>query len=367
MAGKTGSVLQVVEDQNIDDVQFNGLTAEVGGSPLLGHSPTTGKREDDFEIGDESVTVDNPNGSLLETQKVRSGGNLKIYNASGVLVTTIPWAQLGSGGAGAGLETIALKMGMEKAGYYYPMPNQQYLSNSFMSTDNLQVWPRQIYDASVDLTTMYLDHGSNNELETINDMETVGDFTAGTNTPTVAVDTTNFLEGTQSVKFTTSTTVGDHDMYEAVTLSITERNFRVSVRPDTLTNVTQAYVIFWIDASNYRRFNFAVADLTVSVFNHLTCDFDDTTAYSDTGTFVQSNINRIYYGITSGSGQVMVPSWDLARCISREPLLVPGYTLDLPIQDTTNQEIAHIVSEDLTDNTTKCKVCLLYTSPSPRD
>ncbi|MHA1972977.1 MAG: hypothetical protein ACTSW1_08290 [Candidatus Hodarchaeales archaeon] len=91
MAGKTGNVIQTEEDQNISDLQFNGLTAELGGNPLIGHNPTTGAREDS-DIGDDtSGTI----GHLVEDLKVRTGKSLKIYDASGNLVTTVPWAVFG--------------------------------------------------------------------------------------------------------------------------------------------------------------------------------------------------------------------------------------------------------------------------------
>lgn len=351
---KYGSTKQYVLKEVLTSSDHNGVNNELGGNPIIGHNANTGARED-FDIGDPTSGA---TGHILNNARVRSGEKLQIYDATGALITEITWDALGSGGAGGGLEAISLKIAMEKQNKWdYPLPNQYYISNSFADYNTghneILVWLRQIYDASVDLTTMYLDHGTQYELTLVNDMETVGDFTSGTATPTVAADAVNFIEGTQSVKFTATNLNGSANMYDTVSMGFNSKHFRISVRPDTLSNVDYVYVQLYTSAGNYRTFQFPVAQLTAAVWNHLTCDLDDSSAYTDTGTFARGAVTRIYFGIHTTSAQTVVPSWDLARTISSQPLLVPSYSLSLPIQDATNQEFVHINSEDRTDNTTK--------------
>lgn len=283
-----------------------------------------------------------------------------IDNDTKTVTASKTWGDLLSsagGGGGGGLESLALKNALEKQGNDYPIPNGKYITEAFTSSTKTLCYLRASYSSG---TTIELDHGLDSELETINDMETAGDFTAGTSSPTVAANTTNYLEGTQSVKFTaTNLASTSADMYETVSLSLTDRNFRTSVRPDTLSNVSEIYIVLYTSSGNQRKFSFDPTDLTAEVWNTLTCDLnleDGVTSggvtITDTGTFVRGSITRIYYGITTSSTQTVVPSFDLSRAISDKPLLVPDYGLSLYIEDATNQERFTLTAEDLTDYTT---------------
>ncbi|MCP3683796.1 MAG: LamG domain-containing protein [bacterium] len=265
----------------------------------------------------------------------------------------------GAGGGGGGLESLALANSLDKQGASYPLPNNKHLRNAFTDDTEMLLYLRKSY-STADTTAFVADHGLASELETLNDFQTIGDFTTGTSAPTLSVNTTDYLENTQSIKFTATALNGSADMYESVTLSLTDRNFRVSCYPDELTNVTSVYIVLYTSSGNQRKFDFAVANLTVDTWNHLTCDLnldDGATSggvtVTDTGTFERLTITRIYYGITTNSAQTVVPSFDLSRAISDKPLLIPDYGLSSVIQDSTNQDTLTITDEDDTDYTTK--------------
>ena len=252
------------------------------------------------------------------------------------------------GGAGPWLELLALQNSLIKSRIGNPLPNPGTSVQAFDSTSKLLVWPRKIYDASEDGLTMYLDHGLDTELETQNDFETSGDFTAGTNTPTIADNATNYLEGTQSLAMS-KTVDGSIDMYDTVVLGLLDRNLRVSFYPDTITNVASAYIQLYTSAGNTVNYDYPVSDMTADAWNNFTVDLN-TDPDSSAGTFERATITRIYFGFTTLASQSVSVSWDLSRIISDEPLLVPDYSLELPTQDTTNQEIISIVSMDATDS-----------------
>jgi len=300
--------------------------------------------------------------TTAEINTLISSGDLEdgdlVFNTdtnSQLIYANSMWkANSGSGGGGTGVELLAVSNAIEKMGGSISLPNANNVRNSFTNSSKLLCYLRKNYTIS-DGITIVLDHGLDSELETQNDMETVGDFTAGTNTPTVAANTTDFLEGTQSVKIS-KTVNGSIDMYDTVTLSLSDRHFRVSAYPSTLTDVSYIYVVFYTSSGNQRRFNFAATDLVATSWNHLTCDLDatvDGTIIADTGTFEISNITRIYYGITTTSSISIECSFDLSRAISSQPLLVPGYSLSISIQDETNQDTFSLMSEDRTNNVTK--------------
>ena len=172
-------------------------------------------------LTDAQVTA----GAQLDQDLMKGG----IKNNDDDQETRILALEAGAGvGSAGGIDSLALKNSNEKEGVNRPLPSAYSVVQSFTNESNLQIWLRKIYDASGDTTTMYLDHGLDTELETQNDFETIGDFTSGTNTPTLAADMTNFIEGTQSIKMSKAALTGSIDMWDAVSLGMLDRNFRVS-------------------------------------------------------------------------------------------------------------------------------------------
>jgi hypothetical protein len=260
----------------------------------------------------------------------------------------------GAGGDGGGLNTLAKKSSDEKRGILYNLPTAKSIVQSFTNNSEFQILLRKVYDASSDTTTMYLDHGLGAELETQNDFETIGDFTPAANSPTLSADVANFLEGTQSIKMAKVALDGQMDMYDTVVLGLFSRNFRTSFYPDTIANVVRAFVRVYTDAGNYADYHFPVANMVAAAWNNFTVNLKNTPD-AETGTFNRSSISRIYYGFETSSAQTVNVSWDLSRIISDKPLLIPGYSLELPIQDDVNQEIISIQSVDATDSS-KCTI-----------
>lgn len=330
--------------------QMNAMWKAISGDKLLGIDQSTRLPKSLFDIGD---LTEISGGSMVNDMIVRNTGSVKAYDSSPSLISSKTWQEIlaagGGGGDGGGLNILALKSYDEKNGKLYNTPSAKSIVQSFIDDSTFQIWPRRIYDASVDTTTMYLDHGLDTELETQNDFETVGDFTSAQNTPTVAADTSNFIEGTQSIKMTKAALNGQMDMYDTVTLGLFARNFRTSFYPDTLANVVRAFITLYTSAGNTATYYFSVANMTALQWHNFTVDLN-TTPDVTVGTFNKSQISRIYYGFETSSAQTVNVSWDLSRIISDKPLLNSGYSLELPIQDTVNQEIVSIQSVDATDS-----------------
>lgn len=281
-------------------------------------------------------------------------GNLNMAAGKQIIIGGVP---LSISGGGGGLEAVALKNALEKQGISYPIPNGKYINNSFSVNDTVSfdTWIRQVYDASVDTTTIYMDHGREGQLEDLDTMDATTGWTSGAGTPTISLDTTNYLGGTGSVKAAFTCLNGSGDMYKAFSVGFWNRLPRISVYPDTLSNVVSLDITLENDASNYAVFSFPVAQLTAADFNHLTCDIDDSAAYTVTGTFNRESITNIRVGVTTSAAQTINLSWDVFRAVSSDSLISTDYSLELVIQDDTNQEIISFLSEDTTNNTTKGK------------
>jgi len=92
-----------------------------------------------------------------------------------------------------------------------------------------------------------------------------------------------------------------------------------------LTNVQKLFVVAYSSDGNHRRYDFGTGVLSATTWNHLTCDNADSTAYTDTGTFVEGNVTRLYVGAVTLSAQTVNVSWDTYRAISDQPTLVKDY------------------------------------------
>ncbi|HQB84987.1 MAG TPA: hypothetical protein PLZ69_00935, partial [Candidatus Pacearchaeota archaeon] len=232
---------------------------------------------------------------------------------------------------------------LEKNGINASNPNSLNIRNSFNTSSPMTASIRVPYLTTAG-TSIYFDHGLAGELEEINDTQTTGDWTAGTNTPIIDADSTNYLQGNKSIKMS-KTVAGAIDIYDTVVLSLADRNLRVSAFPNTLTNLSYLYVLLYTSAGNTVEYRFPVATLTASAWNHLTVDLDASPDVK-AGTFNEGSITRVYLGALTSSSQDIEVSWSTVTAISREPFLVPGYSQAVIVRDGTNQQHISVMSED---------------------
>ncbi len=254
----------------------------------------------------------------------------------------------GGGGSGSGLDIVALANNFDKQGNSYPLPNDKILRNAFISDANLLCWVRKSY-STADTTTIILDHGLETELETLNACEATTGF-SGTS---ISLDSVNKLEGTYSVKTTGTTTAVEIQYDPTDTFSLTDRNLRLSVFVDNTTDMTAFVININTDYSNFRTFTVDPSNINEGGWTHIVCDNNESSDYSETGTYLRSSNYRIRVYVTYSSSQTVNVSVDSIRAISDKPLIVADYGQTLVLQDATNQEVFTITDEDETDNTTK--------------
>lgn len=241
----------------------------------------------------------------------------------------------GGGGGGASVEPIELKSQWEKQGVVYPLSTPNMLNESFVDSTNVVITPRESY---VSGTTFHADINKT-DLDLMN--ATTG-WTAGTNTPTVSQDTTQKIEGSGSVMQTKASLNGTIDMYKTFTaFSLYNKQLNFSIYLDTISNLLRAFVKIESSAGNDKTYYFPVANLSAAAWKHLSIDVNKDTADASTGTLDVGNITKIYFGLTTTTGQTISMSVDFLTYQDNYLLNVPylGY-----IWDDTNQEEIKISS-----------------------
>jgi len=271
-------------------------------------------------------------GSLDLGSLVNYWGNLYLGAGKKIYVGGIEFK---GGGSGSSLEVVEMKSHFEKQGINYPISAQGALNESFTNTENITITPRVSY---VSGTTLIADYNKT-DLDLMN--ATTG-WTAGTNTPTIAQDTTNKIEGTGSVKMTKASLNGSIDMYKTFTaFSLIDNLLSFSFYPDTITNVTRFYVKIESTAGNDKTYYVPVANITATAWNHISIDVTNDVADASTGTLVPGSITKIYFGYTTSSSQTVNVSVDFV-------VYQPNWLLPVPytsyIWDATNQEALYIAS-----------------------
>lgn len=327
--------VQKFENGNIIDADEVNQAIENAGS-LGGVRPynNTGavNTSGDKDVGESSYPMGNSHH--------RSDKELKVYDPiTKTLVASKSWLQVvqGGSGGGAGLELAELKSHLEKQGINYPLSNSGLHNESFTDTANVVITPRVSY---VSGTTLIADINKAD----IDLMNATTGWTAGTNTPTIAQDTTNKIEGTGSVKMTKASLNGSMDMYKTFTaFSLIDNLLCFSFFPDTVTNVTRFYVTIESSANYTNTYYVPVANITASAFNHICIDPTNDTAdgTGSSGSAVKGSITKIYFGYTTSSSQTVNVSVDFV-------VYTPNWIMPLPystfIWDGTNQEPLYIAS-----------------------
>jgi hypothetical protein len=271
-------------------------------------------------------------GSLNLGTSTNPWGDVNLASGKKIYIGGIEFK---GGGSGSSIEAVELKSHFEKQGINYPISAPGALNESFTTTESITITPRVTY---VSGTSFIFDYNKT-DLDLMN--ATTG-WTAGTNTPTIAQDTTNKIEGTGSVKMTKASLNGSIDMYKTFTaFSLIDNLLSFSFFPDTITNVTRFYVTIESSASNLKTYYVPVANITAAAWNHISIDVNNDAADATTGTLVPGSVTKIYFGYTTASSQTVNVSVDFV-------VYQPNWLLPVPytsfIWDGTNQAALYVAS-----------------------
>lgn len=340
---KYGSIKQYVLKEVLPSQELNQVLNEIGGHPIIGHDATTGARRD-FDLGDPaSGSV----GHVVTDIYQREGKKLKIVTAGGTISQEIDLTA--SGGGGASLELIDLVCNNKKIWNIPPkenyVTNETLIAEAFDVDNNVVLTLGKDY-STADTTSIFLDKNAT----VLDNMNATTGWTASAGS--VSVDTTNKVEGTGSVLHSVTSLNGSANISKSISTGSVYHNFMVWCRFSTLVNLATAnaaQVIFETSSGNYRTFSFPVSRFTVNVFEQLYCDFQDSTKYTDTGTFNPAGITKVYLVVNTSASQTLTINWDFLRREDSWPLVngnIQGFAI--PIYDSTNQEMMIIRTENST-------------------
>lgn len=223
-------------------------------------------------------------------------------------------------------------------------PNMHTIVEPFTENSGLILTLAKAY-ATSDTTTIYL----HENMTSIDAMDATTGWTQGTNTPTIALDTTNKIENTGSVSMTKASLNGSMTIYKSLSFSLYKRAFRVWVRLDTVSNLaTNAFKIY-LESSvgNHKTYTFTSSRFSAGTWVLLECDEVDGVA---TGTPVMSGITKVTFELTTTSAQTITANMDYLVSVTNQDLINTRYTgLTIPIWDATNQEFMILTAEDATE------------------
>ena len=264
---------------------------------------------------------------------------------------------LATGGGGGGIEAVAIKNALEKIGVEYPLPSNDYINESYVSDKIILAYLREAYTAG---TTIYFDHGFNDSLLIIDDMDATTGWSASGG-GSVSLDSSVKQQGGASVKHSLSVFTGTAFIQKTVAVNLTDLHGRVGVKisgVSDIANISSLKLRYKTDASNYVEFSFVpdasfVSSGSPSGFKTLTLDLDDSSAFTETGTFFRDTITIIELEVTATSTETFDVNWDFLTGISNIPLLVEDYGFTYVVEDSTNQEILTVIAENRTSNETK--------------
>jgi hypothetical protein len=176
----------------------------------------------------------------------------------------------------------------------------------------------------------------------------------------VATDSTSghFVQGSSGLKYTVTINGSANISKTFSVIPFQEKNLRVTLWPDTLSNVTRATIQIESSVGNSVTYYIPVANLTAATLNFIDVDFRNTPD-AISGTFIQGSVTKIYLGVTTSSSQALNWTWDYLRQVEMYSLVnSQSAGMIIPIYDSTNLETMVIVSES---GTTKGRYTLAST------
>lgn len=249
----------------------------------------------------------------------------------------------GSGG-GVGVDAYdSFLLQRKTAQTYDRAPNSHTIIEPMTESNGLVLTLAKAYSTSD--TTIYL----HENMSSIDDMDATTGWTAGTNTPTIALDTSNKIEDTGSVSMTKASLNGSMTMYKSIAFNLYKRAFRAWVRLDTVSNLDSNAFKIYLESSggNYKTYTFASSRFSAGTWVLLECDSEEGT---DTGTPIITSITKVTFELTTTSSQTITANVDYLVSVTNQDLINTRYAgISLPIWDATNQEFMILTAEDSTE------------------
>lgn len=328
-------------DQNVAKVSDGSTYKEIADTST---SQTLANKSFTFYDLIETTTPSNPASGRRRIYN-KNNGNLYSLDSLGV-ETLLNGGGGGGGSGGAGVDTYEPFLVQKKQSQTFSKaPNTNTIVDAFTENAGLTLNLAKPY-ATSDGTTIYL----HENVVSVDEMDAVTGWTSGTNTPTIALDTTNKIEETGSVSMSKASLNGTITMFKTLNFSMSRRAFRAWVRLDTVANlhVTNAFRIY-LESSvgNNKAYTFPASRFTAGQFVLLECDEVDGVA---TGTPNMGSITKVTFELTTTSAQTITANVDYLVTVTNQDLVNSRYAgLTMPIWDATNQEFLTLVSEDATE------------------
>jgi hypothetical protein len=248
-------------------------------------------------------------------------------------------------GGGGGADSYDAFLNQRKTGQTFKRaPNDYTIVESFTETSGLSLSLAKAYSTS-DGTEIYLHENMN----LIDAMDATSGWTAGTNTPTIALNGSTFQQGTGSVSMAKTSLNGILNMNKTIAFSLYKQAFRCWVRFDTLTNVstTEAINVYLESSSgNFKKYSFPVSRFVANAWALIECDAEGGTS---TGTPNMSTITKVTLETVTTASQTLTVLFDYLVRVTNQDIITSRYSgLSMPIWDATNQEFMVLSSEDAT-------------------
>jgi hypothetical protein len=327
------------------------VTGQTGSTVTFTDNYTAGQATMFFRNGILMRKVTSFTPAVDEYQEVNNGANsTQITLASGFeaeasdifnMYTVTAGPPVGSGG-GVGIDSLDSFLIQKKQNQTFARsPNSHTIVDALTENNGLVLSLAKDYSTS-DTTTIYL----HENMALIDNMNAVTGWTTGTNTPTIALDTTNKIEGTGSVTMTKASLNGTMSMFKSLAFSTTRRAFRVWVRLDTIANLAANAVRILLESSsgNHKTYSFASSRFTAGGWVLLECDEVDGVA---TGTPNMASITKVTFEVITSSAQTIVANFDYLVSVTNQDLINGRYAgLTMPIWDATNQAFMVLSAEN---------------------
>jgi hypothetical protein len=238
------------------------------------------------------------------------------------------WVIISSSGSASSAQASALNIaellsGIQKNGSSVGLSDASVVAEGFYSPGELQVISLgRDYTSG---TSIYLDPDKLS-LQAADATSGWTQFGAQAGSPTL--DTTNFVEGTGSVQTSVSATTVENGLYyDFNVFSLSSRKLRISVRLNTLTNISAIRVRLWNETgeTNGKYWDLttqANGDALVADFNEIEVD-PLVTATGSSGSFNVDSVLRVKVSVTPSSSQAFNLNVDNVRHVDNRE--VPFY------------------------------------------
>lgn len=243
------------------------------------------------------------------------------------------------GGGGSAVEVFEQQSHIEKIGYKYPLSNPQSLSESFTDDSAMVVTLGKTHLLTE--TTIYLDRDAAS-ISAIDEASATAWTPVGTGTTATNTTAGQSVDGVSVTYAVTATNTTYYMAHSFTAFSMTDKDLKVWLYPDTVANVTSAMIRLYSAATTtgFAEWQIPVASLTALSLNSLYLDVDNPTTSG--AAYVRSLINYVALGlIGSATPQAINWSWDKIRSVDNRALKIP---VQMVCDNNTNQEFINVNS-----------------------